>query len=83
MQAVIGAFPKELLAKGRITDRFFNKEGHLLVPSPFPPCTLEDFSSYKADDREEYIEFLKSMLCLVPEKRKDALALLTSRWLLD
>jgi serine/threonine-protein kinase SRPK3 len=82
MIAVLGEMPRSLLDAGINTNRYFDQQGKLLTPSPFPSCQLDTFSDYPtSEDRADYLDFLKSMLTLAPEERLDASALLTARWL--
>lgn len=82
MMAVLGEVPGTLLSQGKYTSRYFDQNGKLLVPSPFPTGSLEAFSSYpESQGKKEYLEFLRSMLRLAPEERQDASALLHAPWL--
>lgn len=83
MIAILGDMPQTLLEAGPNVGRYFDREGKLLVQSPFPPSLLEGFSDYPSEDKKDYLEFLRSMLTLAPEERQDASTLLKAQWLQD
>jgi serine/threonine protein kinase len=58
--------------------------GNLLKPSPFPPCSLEQFSKnpdLSDSERKRFLNFIEPMIRLDPEERLDASKLLESAWL--
>lgn len=81
MMAVLGEMPRQLLDAGQYASRYFDHEGKLLVPSPFPQLDLENLSDYSEPDKKEYLDFIRSMVCLLPERRCSASALLKLPWL--
>lgn len=82
MMAVLGEIPETFLQKGQRSKQFFDNNGKILVASPFPPCTLEEFNNYpESQDKTEYLRFLRSMLKLDPGERPDASELLKAQWL--
>lgn len=81
MTAILGKMPDELLNRGQHASRYFDHKGNLLVPSPFSRLTLERLSDYCDLDKRDYLEFISSMIQLLPETRLSASALLKSPWL--
>ncbi|PNY29786.1 Serine/threonine-protein kinase SRPK [Tolypocladium capitatum] len=84
MTAVFGSIPRQLLDRSRNRDRYFDADGHLLKPSTFPPCSMEQFSKNtdrSGLEREEFLRFIESMVAPDPEDRPDASKLLESPWL--
>jgi serine/threonine-protein kinase SRPK3 len=81
MTAILGKMPDELLNRGQHASRYFDREANLLVPSPFSRLALERLSCYQDSDKKEYLEFISSMIQLLPEMRPSASALLKSPWL--
>ncbi|KAM4067240.1 kinase [Hirsutella rhossiliensis] len=82
--AVFGGIPRRLLDRSKNRHRYFDADGHLLKPSTFPPCTLEQFSQNTdllGSEREEFLSFIGSMVRPDPWDRPDASKLLESPWL--
>ncbi|RDW89992.1 CMGC protein kinase [Aspergillus mulundensis] len=89
---VFGPFPPHFLEKGQHTGQFFDDKGNLLRIPYLKPTTLERLVNGKTmpflkpidmPDAEVpiYIDFLKGMLEIDPEKRKSAAELLEHEWI--
>ncbi|KAK3323099.1 kinase-like domain-containing protein [Cercophora scortea] len=85
MIAVLGDMPTQLLARSRNRDIYFDSEDNLLVPSPFPSgCSLEQFSrnpNLQGTERKQFLDFLRLMTRLDPNKRPSGSELLGAEWL--
>lgn len=60
------------------------RAGNLLKTSPFPPCSLEQFSrnpDLSDPEKKAFLNFIKSMISLDPDQRLDTSKLLESAWL--
>jgi serine/threonine-protein kinase SRPK3 len=86
MIALLGPPPKELLERGSTSATYFDMDtGEYRNPSFIP----EDLSfetaikRIKGSDKELFIDFIKKMLCWLPEERWTAKQLLTHPWLIE
>ena len=70
-----------LVSESMVYIKVFRPGINLLVPSPFRPFSLEGLSDYQDLDKKRYLDFLRSILQLSPEKRPSASALLKALWL--
>ncbi|GAB0137903.1 hypothetical protein EsDP_00006156 [Epichloe bromicola] len=82
--AVLGNVPQSLLDRSKNRHWYFDSDGNLLRPSSFPPCSLEQFSknpNLVGQGRNDFLDFIRSMVRTEPEERLDARKLLASPWL--
>ncbi|KAK2764421.1 hypothetical protein FQN54_009115 [Arachnomyces sp. PD_36] len=81
--AVLGSPPVEFIRRGKRGEEFFDNDGNLLNPVPeITPTPLEHIEeNLEGRDQELFLEFIRSMLQWVPEKRKSAGELLGDPWL--
>ena len=84
MIALLGPPPRELLERGSTSATYFDMDtGEYRNPS-FIPADLSFENSIKrikGKDKELFIDFIKKMLCWLPEERWTAKQLLSHPWL--
>ena len=84
MIALLGPPPRELLERGSTSATYFNMDtGEYRNPS-FIPADLSfenSITRIKGKDKELFIDFIKKMLCWLPEERWTAKQLLSHPWL--
>ncbi|KAJ2981452.1 hypothetical protein NQ176_g2011 [Zarea fungicola] len=81
--AVLGKIPESLVNRARAQNQCFDAQGNLLRPSTFPPCSLEQFSKtqdFSSSEKQNFLDFISSMIRINPEERLDAKELLQLPW---
>ncbi|KAL2360588.1 hypothetical protein RJZ56_006526 [Blastomyces dermatitidis] len=85
MVALFGHFPIDLLNRGQASEKYFDSEGNLKGIPAMSGFSLGGFiengSFHSIQEKEDFIQFLQSMLVLAPEERKPAHLLLEESWL--
>lgn len=90
MISILGPPPLELIKRGKRSAEWFDENGKWLEPDDkipdrlplLPPSSLEDVEeNLNGQDKELFLNFVKSMLQWEPEKRKTARELLDDPWL--
>ncbi|GAT22079.1 hypothetical protein RIB2604_01501080 [Aspergillus luchuensis] len=83
MQAVLGRPPAEFLARSAKSPQFWDANGQWKGPVPIPDHDLETLEERLEDDeKEDFLRFLRRMLCWLPEERATAKELLFDPWLM-
>lgn len=83
MIALMGPPPKELLARGSTTATYFDDDGNFRQPKLIPTnFTFETaITKIRGKEKELFIDFVKKMICWLPEERWTAKQLLDHPWL--
>ncbi|KAI9841527.1 MAG: hypothetical protein M1837_000628 [Sclerophora amabilis] len=83
ISALLGPPPKQLLARGERTTRYFSSDGEFkhsgLIPRDF--TLAGTLRHVKDEDKRLLLEFVKRMLQWLPEDRSTARELLSDPWL--
>ncbi|KAK0228272.1 kinase-like domain-containing protein [Armillaria fumosa] len=76
-------FPKDLVRRGRDSERWFKADGTLRLETTYYPVSLRDilYRRLSGVDIDEVYEFLEGAVRLMPEERTSALDLLKSGWI--
>ncbi|KAJ9292808.1 hypothetical protein DTO271G3_8383 [Paecilomyces variotii] len=83
MQAVLGSPPPEFLARSESSLQFWDKTGNWKGITPFPDYNLETLEErLESDEKDDFLRFLRRMLCWLPEERATAKELLFDPWLM-
>ncbi|KAL4934867.1 hypothetical protein BDV06DRAFT_217829 [Aspergillus oleicola] len=83
MQAVLGNPPLEFLARSERSHLFWDENGHWKGAAPLPDYNLEALEErLKGDEKNNFLRFLRRMLCWLPEERATAKELLFDPWLM-
>ncbi|KAK5110339.1 hypothetical protein LTR62_006047 [Meristemomyces frigidus] len=81
--ATLGLPPPDLLARGKRSREFFTEEGQwssgLEIPEGLNLADSEE--NLEGEIKEQFLDFVRSMLCWRPEDRKTAKELLEHPWL--
>ncbi|KKZ61984.1 non-specific serine/threonine protein kinase [[Emmonsia] crescens] len=83
--ALIGPPPSDFVRRSETTDQCFDPNGAWIAhkDAAIPSISLESLEKrLSGQDKESFIQFLKSMLKWLPEERKTARQLLEDPWLL-
>ncbi|CAN9179254.1 unnamed protein product [Alternaria alternata] len=87
MVAYLGMPPLEYTQSNHITKKVFDKQGHWTGGSKgvtIPKISLEErVSVLKGEEKELFLDFIRSMLRWRPEDRKSATELLKHLWMAD
>ncbi|CAK96886.1 kinase-like protein [Aspergillus niger ATCC 13496] len=79
MQAVLGMPPAQFLARSERSHQFWDANGAV----PTPDYDLETLEERLEDgEKEDFLRFLRRMLCWLPEERATAKELLFDPWLM-
>jgi serine/threonine-protein kinase SRPK3 len=83
MIALMGPPPKELLDRGSTSATYFDGEGKFRHPKLIRDGVSFESSitRFKGKDKELFIDFVKKMICWLPEERWTAKQLLQHPWL--
>ncbi|PWY64201.1 kinase-like protein [Aspergillus eucalypticola CBS 122712] len=82
MQAVLGRPPAEFLARSAKSPQFWDAN-NLSSPVPISDYDLETLEERLEDgEKEDFLRFLRRMLCWLPEERATAKELLFDPWLM-
>ncbi|KAI9832542.1 MAG: hypothetical protein M1819_004332 [Sarea resinae] len=84
MIALLGPPPPEFILRAPQNSygRLFDDEGNWNQPLPIPTNTLESSEeNLEGQDKALFLNFMRKMLCWVPEERKTAMDLLEDPWL--
>ena len=77
IEDLFGRFPKKLLARGRRTARFFQKDGTIRNLGPLEPLTLEEHVRVlERSTITDFLHMLRCMMKILPEERIAAKELL-------
>ena len=80
--AVLGAPPRELLTRGDQPLRYFDEEGKWTGAIAVPELSLELLlEALQGKEAEIFLDFMRKMLCWIPEERHTAKQLLLHPWL--
>ncbi|UZP32334.1 hypothetical protein NXS19_000150 [Fusarium pseudograminearum] len=81
--ALLGPPPKELLARGKLSDKFFSDEGTFTGGIDLPASkSLEEIENLlEGDEKKRFLEFMRKMLQWAPERRSTAGELFQDAWL--
>ncbi|KAI9043636.1 kinase domain protein [Aspergillus affinis] len=83
MKAILGTPPREFLARSDRSDLFWDKEGHWKDTAPLPDYNIETLEErLEGDEKDDFLRFLRRMLCWLPEERATAKELLFDPWLM-
>ncbi|OCH85614.1 kinase-like protein [Obba rivulosa] len=80
---LFGDYPPDLIKRGKHRDVFFNDDGSLKIELPQRISIDAKIRKRGAPDADRFIDFLKLMLTLDPEKRASCEDLLAHEWLND
>ncbi|PSS16520.1 hypothetical protein M430DRAFT_103665 [Amorphotheca resinae ATCC 22711] len=71
MTALLGPPPPEFLNRSKETSKYWDEDGKWRGPVPLPTeKTLESLANTLAgDDREQFLNFVRCLLCWLPEER--------------
>ncbi|EAW16922.1 putative protein kinase [Aspergillus fischeri NRRL 181] len=84
MQAVLGDPPLEFLAQSERSLQFWDKNGKWRGAAPVPDYNLNTLEErLQGDEKDEFLRFLRRMLCWQPEERATAKELLFDPWLME
>jgi len=87
MVAYLGMPPLEYTQSNHMTKKVFDKQGHWTGGSKsltIPKISLEErVSVLKGEEKESFLDFIRSMLRWRPEDRKSATELLKHPWMAD
>ncbi|KAG8160821.1 hypothetical protein KVR01_009085 [Diaporthe batatas] len=73
MVSLMGNPPPEFLRRSKISARFFNDMGNWKGSIPIPNQSFEDrITQVEGEDKELLLDFVRSVLCWVPEERPTA-----------
>jgi serine/threonine protein kinase len=85
IELLLGEIPKDVLASGKLSYRFFSETGALWNIESFKPWGLCNvlFEKYRwgARDTHDFAEFLHSMLAFDPKERATVAECLLHPWL--
>ncbi|MCJ1317097.1 hypothetical protein MMC15_002419 [Xylographa vitiligo] len=82
MVAYLGPPPMELLRRSDEYKEYFNEHGNWDGLIPIPEISFEKSEEYlDGKNKELFLQFMRKMLCWVPEERKTARELLQDPWL--
>ncbi|KAG4436290.1 hypothetical protein IFR05_008230 [Cadophora sp. M221] len=84
MVAYLGLPPLEYIQRGEITKKVFNEQGRWKGAggTVIPQLSLEEsVSALDGETKEQFLNFIRSMLEWLPEKRKEASELLKDPWM--
>ncbi|KAF5226895.1 hypothetical protein FAUST_12114, partial [Fusarium austroamericanum] len=72
--ALLGPPPKELLACGKLSNKFFTDEGTFIDGIDLPASnSLEEMETLlEGDEKKRFLEFMRKMLQWAPERRSTA-----------
>ncbi|KAL4780116.1 kinase-like domain-containing protein [Aspergillus varians] len=83
MQAVLGDPPPEFLARSERSLQFWDEMGKWKGPAPAPDYNLEALEErLQGDEKDDFLRFLRRMLCWLPEERATTKELLFDPWLM-
>ncbi|RDH36682.1 protein kinase-like protein [Aspergillus welwitschiae] len=83
MQAVLGRPPAQFLARSERSPQFWDANGQWKGAVPIPDYDLETLEERLEDgEKEDFLRFLRRMLCWLPEERATAKELLFDPWLM-
>ncbi|GIK07106.1 hypothetical protein Aspvir_002761 [Aspergillus viridinutans] len=83
MQAVLGDPPLEFLARSEKSLEFWDKNGKWKGAAPVPDYGLDTLEErLQGDEKDDFLRFLRRMLCWQPEDRATANELLFDPWLM-
>ncbi|PYH34226.1 kinase-like protein [Aspergillus neoniger CBS 115656] len=83
MQAVLGRPPAEFLARSARSPQFWDANVQWKGEVPIPDYDLETLKERLEDsEKEDFLRFLRRMLCWLPEERATAKELLFDPWLM-
>jgi len=87
MIELLGPIPNPLIVTGKYSDKYFTRQGLLrhirqedLRPWPLKPLLIEKYH-FSESSAESTADFLSGMLAYLPERRKEARAMLSHSWL--
>jgi len=87
MIELLGPIPDVLIVLGKFSDRYFTRHGELrhirkedLRPWSLKPLLIAKYH-FSEDSAESTADFLSGMLAYLPERRKEARAMLSHSWL--
>ncbi|PLB50864.1 kinase-like protein, partial [Aspergillus steynii IBT 23096] len=84
MQAVLGSPPLEFLARSERSRDFWDEKGQWKGAALVPDYNLEALEErLGGDEKDEFLRFLRRMLCWLPEERATAKELLFDPWLMQ
>ncbi|MCJ1399440.1 hypothetical protein MMC11_002642 [Xylographa trunciseda] len=83
MIAYIGLPPLELLCRSKVSSNYFDEDGVWNTAIDIPKGLSLENSEENLDGRKKelFLQFMRKMLCWVPEERKTARELLKDPWL--
>ncbi|OJJ42004.1 hypothetical protein ASPZODRAFT_137574 [Penicilliopsis zonata CBS 506.65] len=83
MQAVLGSPPVEFLARSERSLFFWDENGNWKGAVPIPDYDLHTLEErLEGDEKDDFLRFLRRMLCWLPEERASAKDLLFDPWLM-
>ncbi|KAJ9214878.1 hypothetical protein DTO166G4_3470 [Paecilomyces variotii] len=83
IQAVLGSPPPEFLARSESSLQFWDKTGNWKGVTSLPDYNLETLEErLESDEKDDFLRFLRRMLCWIPEERATAKELLFDPWLM-
>ncbi|PYH94469.1 kinase-like protein [Aspergillus ellipticus CBS 707.79] len=83
MQALLGSPPLEFLARSENSIQFWDNSGKWKGTAPLPDKNIEALEErLRGDEKDDFLRFLRRMLCWLPEERATAKELLFDPWLM-
>ncbi|KAL4784407.1 kinase-like domain-containing protein [Aspergillus varians] len=83
MHALLGNPPPEFLSRSEMSSIFWDTNGHWKGVAPLPDYNLETREErLKGDEKDDFLRFLRRMLCWLPEERATAKELLFDPWVM-
>ncbi|KAF7169144.1 hypothetical protein CNMCM5623_001931 [Aspergillus felis] len=83
MQAVLGDPPLEFLARSEKSLEFWDGNGKWKGAAPVPDYDLDTLEErLQGDEKDDFLRFLRRMICWQPEERATAKELLFDPWLM-
>ncbi|KZF26973.1 protein kinase [Xylona heveae TC161] len=84
MVAILGPPPLKFLERSDISLRFWDENGNWRGLMPIPDMNLEDLElRLSGEDKRGFLQFLRKMLCWLPEERMTAVDLVYDPWLME
>ncbi|KAJ8132004.1 hypothetical protein O1611_g1615 [Lasiodiplodia mahajangana] len=85
IMAVLGPPPKDLLARGNLTSKFFSPEGKFIggIDVPAPRSLEATEINLDGEDQRRFLEFVRKMVHWDPAQRSTAGELFQDPWLQD
>ena len=82
MVAALGPPPASILARSANASQYFDESGKMCSEIETTVVTLEaSTSKVEGDEKAIFLDFIRKMLCWVPEERQSAAQLLQDPWL--